>query len=80
MAVNIVVTGKHVVPVERTIRTVNKGTRYHVHRLPYNRYPKETVKSCSIKVIKNLNNLHAGDSTSNVLRVASLIAGRIAPD
>ena len=41
---NIVTAGKHVGPVESSVQTVKEGSRYHVHRLPYKRYPKVMVK------------------------------------
>ena len=38
--------------IERLGRTVNEGTRYHVHLLPYIRYPKQLVVGYVAHVIK----------------------------
>ena len=47
---NIVVAGEHIGNAERSIRTIKDGTRYHVHRLPYRRYPIVMVRGCITKI------------------------------
>ena len=47
---NIVTAGEHVGNTERSIRTIKDGTRYHVHRLPYRRYPAAMVRGCITKI------------------------------
>ena len=80
IATNIVAAGEHVGPVERSIRTIKEGTRYHVHRLPYDRYPKVMVRGCCVKVIKDLNNMPAEGGVSRTISPGSLIGGKPPPD
>ena len=43
---NIVGADKHVDDIERSIRVVKEGTRCHVYRLPYSRYPRVRYNQC----------------------------------
>ena len=47
---NIVIVGQHAGNVEKSINTVNHGTRMNVHRLPYRRYPTTMVKGYDKKL------------------------------
>ena len=78
--VNIVAAGEHVGTIERSIRTMKNGTRFHVHRLPYRRYPTVMVRACVIKVTKDLNDVPSGVGVSKDISPASFIAGRPTPD
>ena len=77
---NIVAAGQHVGDVERSIRTIKEGTRYHVHRLPYRRYPACMIRGCLIKVVKERNNLPAENGVSRTVSPCTMIMGRPPPD
>ena len=77
---NIVAAGEHVPPAERSIWFIKDGSRFHVSRLPYRRYPGVMVKGCVVKVTKDANNTPAENGVSKVLSPASMITGRPTPD
>ena len=77
---NKVAAGEHVGDVERSGRTVKEGTRYHIHRNPYERYPKVMVTGCVIKTNKDLNQLPPDDGISKDLSPDTMVTGRPAPN
>ena len=77
---NIVAAGEHVGDIERSGRTIKECTRCHVHRNPYERYPRVMVKGCVIKSIKDLNQLPPLDGISKELSPDTLITGRPPPN
>jgi len=54
---NMVAAGEHVRNIEKSNRTIKEGTRYHVHRYPYKRYPRVMVIGCILKTVNDLNQL-----------------------
>lgn len=80
VSTNIVAAGEHVGLIKRSVRTVKKGTRYHVHRLPYLRHPIAMVNGCVVKTTKDLSNIPTENGVSRERSLATMIAGRPPPD
>ena len=76
---NIVATGKYIGEVERSIKTIKNATRCHVHRLPYKRYPRQTVKGCVGMMLKCLNQLPNGNSVFANMSPSSIGLGTCKP-
>ena len=76
----IVAANEHVGDVERSVRTVKDCTRCHVHRLPYEYYPKIMVTGMISHVIKSLNQLPSETGIRTHLSPAASITGSPAPD
>ena len=72
---NIVTTDEHVGEVERSIRTIKDATRYHVHRLPYKRYPRKMVKGCVGMVLKCLNQVLNKNNVCTTMIPSSIVLG-----
>ena len=77
---NIVAADEHVGEVERSIRTIKDGTRCHVHRLPYKKYPRQMVKGCVGMVLKCLNQLPKTNSVCTNMSPSSIVLGTCKPD
>ena len=54
---NVVAAEEHVGDIERSIRTMNEGTRCDVQRLPYSHYPKVMIVERITKRVKDLNQI-----------------------
>ena len=77
---HLVGANEHVGDVERSVRTVKDGSRCHVHRLPFKRYPKIMVAGMLTHITKSLNQLPAENGIDMHLSPATLITGCAAPD
>ena len=77
---NMVAAGEHVGNIERSNRTVKEGTRCHIHRCPYERYPRVMVAGCVVKAVKDLNQLPSQSGISQELSPSTLITGDACPD
>ena len=63
---SIMAAGAHVNKIERTVRPTKEGTRCHVHRLPYKRYPRVMVVECVVKVVQDHNQVPAPQGISQI--------------
>ena len=70
---NKAAAGEYKGGVERSGRTVKECTRCHVHRNPYERYPKVMVKECVSKSVKHLNQLPPDDGISKDLSPDTMV-------
>jgi len=77
---NVVVVGEHVGDIEISDRTINEGTRDHVHRLPYKQDSKIIVIGCVTQVIKGLNQLPSENGVPMTDSPKTLITGLSVPD
>ena len=71
---NMVVAGEHVGNIERSNRTGKEGTRCHIHRCPYEIYPKVIVTGYVIKYVKGSNQLPSFNGISEKLSSSTLLA------
>lgn len=76
----MVAAGEHVGNIERSNRTVKECTRCHIHRCPYERYPRVMVTGCVVKAVKDLNQLPSQSGISQELSPSTLITGDVCPD
>jgi hypothetical protein len=72
---NMVAANEHVGNIERSIRTVKEGTRCHVQRLPFRRWPKQMIIGCITYVVKCLNDIPSENGVSDTLGANTLITG-----
>ena len=77
---NMVAAGEHAGNIERYNRTVKECTRCHIHRCPYERYPRVMVTGCVVKAVKDLNQLPSQSGISQELSPSTLITGDVCPD
>ena len=77
---NIVAADEHVGEVERSIRTIKDGTRYHVYRFSYKKYPRQMVNGCVEMVLKCLNQLPNKNSVRTNISPSSIVLGTCKPD
>ena len=78
--VNIVAAEEHVGDVEKSIRTLKDGTRTHVCRLPYRRYPRAMVAGAAMHTLISLNQMPANNGISTTLSPSTLVTGKAIPD
>jgi len=77
---NIVAAEEHVGDVEKSIRTLKDGTRTHVCRLPYRRYPRAMVAGAAMHTLISLNQMPANNGVSTTLSPSTLVTGKATPD
>ena len=71
----IVGAGEHVGDMEHSVRTLKERTRYHIHRLPYKRYPMIMVAGMILHITKSLNNFLSIMGIKLNMSPASIVTG-----
>ena len=77
---NVVAAKEHVGEIERSIRTMKKGTRCDVQCLLYSHYRNVMIKGSMNKRVKDLNQLPLNNGISNTLSTSTLITEKPSPN
>jgi len=77
---NIVASEEHVGDIEKSVRTIKDGTRVHISRLPFCKYPRAMVAGAAMHALISINQLPSNNGLSNILSPSTLITGESTPD
>ena len=77
---NVVAAKEHVGEIERSIRTMKKGTRCDVQCLLYSHYRNVMIKGSMNIRVKDLNQLPLNNGISNTLSTSTLITEKPSPN
>jgi len=75
-----VASEEHVGDIEKSVRTIKDGTRIHINRLPFHKYPRAMVAGAAMHALISINQVPSPNGLSDTLSPSTLITGEPTPD